>query len=85
VPALLLSGSDDPISPPEYMRRAAKSFPHSLTIEFPDFGHNELTAVCIDRVMAAFIARASAAGLDVSCTRSAHVTALFTSVNGPAP
>jgi pimeloyl-ACP methyl ester carboxylesterase len=85
VPALLLSGSDDPISPPEYARRAAKSFPQSVTIEFPAFGHNELTAVCIDRVMATFVARASVAGLDVSCTHSARVTALFTSVNGPPP
>ncbi len=85
VPALLLSGSNDPISPPEYTREAAKSFPHNATVELADFGHGELSAACIDRVMAAFINRASASGLDVSCTRNAHVNPLFTSVNGPPP
>jgi pimeloyl-ACP methyl ester carboxylesterase len=85
VPALLLSGSDDPISPPEYTRQAAKSFPRSVAIEFRYFGHSELAAPCMDRVMAAFIARASLAGLDVSCTRNARVNPLFTSVNGPPP
>jgi pimeloyl-ACP methyl ester carboxylesterase len=85
VPALLLSGGNDPITPPAYAREAAKQFPRSVTIDFPDFGHNELTAPCVDRVMAQFIARASVAGLDLSCTRNARVNPLFTSVNGPSP
>ena len=85
VPALLLSGSDDPISPPEYTRQAAKAFPHSASIELRHFAHGELTAPCMDRVMAVFIARASVAGLDVSCTRNARVNPLFTSMNGPPP
>ena len=35
--------------------------------------------------MAQFLARGSATGLDVSCTRQARPLAFFTSLNGPAP
>jgi hypothetical protein len=36
-------------------------------------------------VLAQFVARASVAGLDASCTRRAVPLPFFTSVNGPPP
>ena len=85
VPALLLSGSDDPVTPPQYARQAVSAFRHSLSLVLNGFGHGQLTAPCMDRVMAQFIARASAAGLDVSCVRAARPMPFFTSLNGPPP
>jgi hypothetical protein len=64
---------------------AARGFPHSLSIVLGGFGHGQLTAPCMDRVLAAFLERASVSGLDVSCTRSARPMPFFTSSNGPAP
>jgi len=49
------------------------------------FGHGQLTAPCVDRIMAQFVARASAQALDVSCVREARPLAFFTSLNGPPP
>src|SRR5437763_1050302 len=85
VPALLLSGGDDPVTPPAFAALAARGFAHGLSVVLEGFGHGALTAPCLDRVMAQFLARASVAGLDVACTRAARPMPFFTSVNGPAP
>jgi pimeloyl-ACP methyl ester carboxylesterase len=39
VPALVLEGAFDPITPPAYGRLAAETLPHSFYVEFPDRGH----------------------------------------------
>jgi len=85
VPVLLLSGSDDPVTPPEFAHLAARGFPHGLSIVLGGFGHGQLTAPCMDRVLADFLARASVVGLDVGCTRRARPLPFFTSLNGPPP
>ncbi|HXW74875.1 MAG TPA: alpha/beta hydrolase [Steroidobacteraceae bacterium] len=85
VPALLLSGSDDPVTPPEYAQEAARGLTRSLSLVLAGFGHGQLIAPCMDRVMAQFLARGTTTGLDVSCTRAARPLPFFTSVNGPPP
>jgi pimeloyl-ACP methyl ester carboxylesterase len=85
VPVLLLSGSDDPVTPPAYAEAARRGLPNSLHIVLQDFGHGQLAAPCVDRVMQAFIESASPAGLDVSCTHNDKPLAFFTSLNGPPP
>lgn len=85
VPALLLSGGDDPVTPPEYGDEARRGLSNSMHVVLEDFGHGQLAAPCVDRVMEQFIDRASVAGLDVSCTRNDKPTPFFISINGPAP
>jgi pimeloyl-ACP methyl ester carboxylesterase len=85
VPALLLSGSDDPATPPAFAHEAARAFTHSLEVVLEGFGHGQLTAPCVDRIMAQFVARASVETLDVSCARAARPLPFFTSLNGPSP
>jgi pimeloyl-ACP methyl ester carboxylesterase len=85
VPALLLSGSEDPVTPPAYADQARHGLTNSLHIVLQDFGHGQLAAPCMDRVMDQFVNRASVAGLDVSCTRDDKPTPFFTSLNGPPP
>lgn len=85
VPTLLLSGSDDPVTPPAYAEIARSGFTHSLVITLQGFGHGQLAAPCMDRVMQKFIDRASVAGLDVSCTRNDKPLPFFISLNGPPP
>ncbi|MBV8306674.1 MAG: alpha/beta fold hydrolase [Gammaproteobacteria bacterium] len=85
VPALLLSGSDDPATPPAYAHEVAQSFVHHLDVVLGAFGHGQLTAPCVDRVMAHFIAQGSVDALDVGCVRAARPLAFFTSLNGPPP
>jgi len=85
VPALLLSGSDDPVTPPAYAHAVARGYTHNLDLVLEGFGHGQLTTPCIDRIMAQFIARARVESLDVSCVRAARPLAFFTSLNGPPP
>lgn len=85
VPALLLSGGDDPITPPRYASEAARGFVHSLSLVVPGFGHGQLLDPCMDRVMAQFIRRASAAGLDTACLRHLRPVPFFLTLDGPGP
>jgi pimeloyl-ACP methyl ester carboxylesterase len=85
VPALLLSGSDDPVTPPAYAEEAQHGLANSLHVVLKDFGHGQLAAPCVDRVMEQFIDRASVVKLDVSCTHNDKPTPFFISLNGPPP
>jgi pimeloyl-ACP methyl ester carboxylesterase len=85
VPALLLSGGDDPITPPRYAATAARGFAHSLSLVVPDFGHGQLTDPCMAGVMAQFVRRASVSGLDTACTRHLVPMPFFLTRNGPTP
>jgi pimeloyl-ACP methyl ester carboxylesterase len=85
VPVLLLSGSDDPVTPPAYAAQARRGLTHSLSVVLKDFGHGQIAAPCVDRVMAEFINRASVDGLDTGCTVNDRPMPFFTSLNGPPP
>jgi pimeloyl-ACP methyl ester carboxylesterase len=85
VPTLLLSGSDDPVTPPAYADEARRGLSNSLHVVLKDFGHGQLAAPCMDRVMEQFINRGSVAGLDASCTLNDKPTPFFISLNGPSP
>jgi pimeloyl-ACP methyl ester carboxylesterase len=85
VPALLLSGSDDPVTPPAYAQEAARGFTHHLALVLEGFGHGQLTAPCMERLLAQFLARGLVDGLDVACTAHARPLPFFTSLNGPPP
>ncbi len=85
VPALLLSGSDDPVTPPAYARAAAAGFSHARQLVLAGFAHGQLTAPCMGRVLARFLEAPDPAALDVSCTARARPLPFFLTVNGPAP
>jgi pimeloyl-ACP methyl ester carboxylesterase len=85
VPALLLSGGNDPITPPRYAALAARGFARSLSVVIPGFGHGQLTDPCMAGVMAQFVRRASVSGLDTACTRNLSPMPFFLTRNGPAP
>ncbi|HEX4387767.1 MAG TPA: alpha/beta fold hydrolase [Steroidobacteraceae bacterium] len=85
VPALLLSGSDDPVTPPGYAAEAARGFARHREIVLPGFGHGQLTAPCMDRVMARFLDSADPLALGVACVANAHPMPFFLGVNGPGP
>jgi pimeloyl-ACP methyl ester carboxylesterase len=73
VPALILTGQWDPVTPPVYGETAAKYLPHSLHVIVPHGGHgfNGLNGLeCIDNLIVNFINTGTTAGLDTSCVNS---------------
>lgn len=85
VPALLLSGTNDPVTPPIYANQARVALKNNVHIVLSGMGHGQVVAPCIDRVMAKFIDQGSVAGLDVSCAKNARPMPFFTSPAGPPP
>ncbi len=85
VPVLILSGANDPVTPPAYAALAARGLSRHLVVELEGMGHGQLDAPCIGGLMARFIERAATAGLDTSCARRARPFPFFTSFAGPAP
>jgi hypothetical protein len=73
------------VTPPAYAQQAASGFTHHRALVLPGFGHGQLTAPCMDGVMARFLESADPATLDVGCTAAARPMPFFLTVNGPAP
>ncbi len=73
VPALILTGQWDPVTPPLYGDIAAKHLPNGLHIVVPHGGHGfgGLEGLdCINKLVADFVNRGSAKGLDTTCVNS---------------
>jgi pimeloyl-ACP methyl ester carboxylesterase len=88
VPALLLSGTADPVTPESFGDAAAAGFQHALHLKFADQGHGQLVQPCVDRVMADFLAQAKRGAtpkVDAACVRALRAPPFFLSLNGPAP
>jgi len=85
VPALLLSGSADPVTPPAYARTAAGGFAHARALVLEGFAHGQLTAPCMGRVLARFLEAPDPKALDASCLEKARPMPFFVTLNGPAP
>ena len=85
VPALLMSGGDDPVTPPKYATEAQRAFADNAHLILPGFGHGQLMAPCVDTIMAQFVAAGTAAKLNTSCTAKLKPMPFFLSPAGPAP
>jgi len=85
VPALLLSGSLDPVTPPAYAAAAAAGFRDSLHVVFDGKGHIQLALPCAQRVVRHFLDAGTARGLDATCADRVEPAPFFLSFNGGAP
>jgi alpha-beta hydrolase superfamily lysophospholipase len=85
VPALLLSGELDPVTPPRLADLAAASLPASRRITAPGQGHGIFVRGCLPRIVTEFVKRGSADGLDVSCVDRLRPSPIFLDLQGGAP
>jgi pimeloyl-ACP methyl ester carboxylesterase len=66
VPALLITGAEDPATPPSWAEHAAQSLSQSRVVVIPHGTH--LTASeCIDNMIVQFINQGSSSGIDTAC------------------
>ena len=66
VPALLLSGDQDPSTPPRFGEEVARHLPRSRHIVRPGVTHIHRSE-CVERVVTDFLRAGSATGLDTAC------------------
>jgi pimeloyl-ACP methyl ester carboxylesterase len=67
---LLVTGANDPVTPPRYAAEVARTMPNALNVVVP-FGAHDLNGLeglrCIDELERSVIERGSVVGLDTSC------------------
>jgi len=68
-PVLLLSGGMDPVTPPAYAAKVAKTLPNSRQIVAAGYGHIVSPAACGPRLIANFVEHADVARLPESCVK----------------
>lgn len=84
-PVLLLSGEDDPITPPADAERAARTLSNSLSLVVPGQGHGNVFRGCLPRIAAQFVDAGSVKGLDTACIKDIRPFPFFVNFSGPAP
>lgn len=84
-PTLILSGAQDPITPPRHAERVLGRFGDAKHVVAPGFGHHVLPYGCVVDVVADFIAAGTTAGLDAACVGDLRAFPSFVDLVGPAP
>jgi pimeloyl-ACP methyl ester carboxylesterase len=85
VPALLMSGEFDPVTPPRYGAAVASTLPNARHLIVRGQGHNVIGAGCMPKLFAQFIDKADAKSLDATCLGTLPYAPPFTSFNGWEP
>jgi pimeloyl-ACP methyl ester carboxylesterase len=85
VPALLMSGEFDPVTPPRYGEEVAKALPNARHLVVRGQGHNVIGIGCMPKLFAQFIDTRDAKALDAKCLDKVPYAPPFTSFNGWEP
>jgi pimeloyl-ACP methyl ester carboxylesterase len=85
VPALVLEGEFDPVTPPRYGEEVVKTLPNGRLFVLRGQGHNVIGAGCMPKLVAQFLQTADAGSLDAKCLDNLAYVQPFTSFNGWEP
>lgn len=85
VPALVLEGEFDPVTPPRYGREVVQTLPNGRLFVLKGQGHSVLGAGCMPKLFTQFIEKTDAKALDGRCLDSLAYPAPFLDYNGAAP
>ncbi len=85
VPTLILSGEEDPITPPIYGDMAAEHLPNSRHLVGKGQGHGVVARGCFPLLISKFIDTTDLATLDTSCIERLDYPAFFVNLMGPPP
>lgn len=85
VPALVLEGEFDPVTPPRYGEEVVKTLPNGRLFVLKGQGHNVIGAGCMPKLFAQFLQAADAKALDGKCLDTLGYVPPFTSFNGWEP
>ena len=88
VPTLILSGEEDPITPPLYGDQVAQALPNSLHLIGAGQGHGIFDRGCLPNLLADFVQLGDLQPLDTSCVAKLAPSPFFVILNEvdlPAP
>jgi pimeloyl-ACP methyl ester carboxylesterase len=82
VPALVLSGDLDPVTPPGWGESVAKHLTNARHVTVPATGHGVIGSPCGQELIRDFIERGSAEAIDVSCVGRVRRPPFFLTPSG---
>jgi pimeloyl-ACP methyl ester carboxylesterase len=85
LPTLLLSGAEDPITPPRYAEQVVAGLANGRHLVAPGQGHGIAARGCVPELIDDFISTGSAAGLDAGCLQRLAPDPFFVDLLGPPP
>jgi len=85
VPALVLSGDLDPVTPPSWGDAVVKSLSKGRHITVPATGHGVIGTACGVKLIQDFLDSASSSSLDASCVSTVKRPPFFVTPAGPDP
>lgn len=85
VPALILSGEVDPVTPPSWGQQVAAQWRNSRHIIVPATGHGTLASGCVMKLMSQFLNDGNASKLDAACVDRLKRPPFFLGPSGPDP
>lgn len=85
VPALLLSGEFDPVTPPAWGERVAGTLENGRHFTVPGQAHALLGRGCVDEVVARFVGKAGFEGVETDCLDDMGRMPFFVDFTGPPP
>jgi pimeloyl-ACP methyl ester carboxylesterase len=85
VPALVLSGELDPVTPPTWGLDVVKHLRNGRHVVMPGTGHGVTATACGNRIVTDFIDSANASAVDTVCVRSVQRPGFFLTPAGPEP
>ena len=85
IPALILSGQLDPVTPPVWGQEVASQWKNSRHIVVPATGHGAWSSGCVLKLISQFLNDGSAANLDSSCVERVKRPPFFLGPSGPDP
>jgi pimeloyl-ACP methyl ester carboxylesterase len=85
VPALVLSGDVDPVTPPDWGEAVMRHLSRATHIVLPDTGHGVVTTPCGNRLVTDFIEHGSIDGINADCVPSVRRPPFFLTPAGPDP
>jgi pimeloyl-ACP methyl ester carboxylesterase len=81
-PVLILSGADDPVTPPSWGESVARSLKNSKHVVVPGAGHGASRQGCVPQLIDKFIDQASVHDVDPACVASQHRPPFFLTYTG---
>lgn len=85
IPALILSGNLDPVTPPRWGELVASQWKHSRHVVVPAAGHGTAFSGCVGQLMARFLDTADPSQVDPSCVQQLKRPPFFVGPSGPDP
>ena len=85
VPVILLSGEDDPVTPPSYAEKSLEGLTNHRHVSLTHQAHGQLATGCVPRLMGAFVKGADPEAFDDPCLKAVDGFPIFTTPMGPSP